>query len=399
MEVFDQYSALLALGMPPCLPKPHDADAEAPAGWHWSGLADLSSEVARLTLEGFALDWFVREFGMCSLTRQAGRIQLHSIRREGTRPQPRKPIRRRLGQLLLEQGLLDEDSLEHALKIHRQTGKRLGQVLLDTNILTAHQLIPTLALQLGVECMTPEELRRAVTPEAAFTIPERECRRFNLICVGNEGATMRVAMSDPADVIVLDTLRTLHNRAINPILADRVSITDAIDGCFAVHPRELLAVPVVRYVDATLREMIKQGATAARFRPGSDGVVAEFEFDELIGDVTAPPKRLYHAVLARLKQIGGVEPERPAPVQSRAEYKLGEDLVDVSIEVSAGDHGEVCLLHIRALGAARNAPAQRRPLMPVTAEGETLLDAIIEAARKLSGEGDEGTGIHAKVQG
>ncbi|MCA8910593.1 MAG: hypothetical protein KDB82_02720 [Planctomycetes bacterium] len=400
MELFDQYSALLALGMPPCLPKPRDADTEAPAGWHWSGLADLPPEAARRTLESFAVEWFLNEFGMLSLLRTGGGVELHSIRREASKPGRPRPLRKRLGELLLERGVIFEDQLENVLKIHRRTGRRLGEILLETNTLTPDELLPVLAEKLGVMTVSGEAMKQSATPEAAFAIEERVCRRHNVLCLIEDKDRLQVAMADPTDVILIDTLRAVTRKEILPILADPAAIADTIDRVFLLDEPGYSAGPVVKYVDATLREVVRQGATGVRFTPTSTDLAVEFLFDELIGTATAPPLRLYPRVVARLKVILGLDPAQSGvPANAEAEYTLEGDVLRLKLEVSPGEFGETVLLKVRLV---REAPSRTHnidpsELAPVSVHGASVLDAIILAVRRIRGDSDEGTGIHAKL--
>lgn len=423
MEAFDCYSALLSLGMPPCLPKPRNAKAEAPSGWHWSQLADLSPDVARHVLESHALQWFVREFGFCSVVRMGDKICFQTIRPRGSLPSPKATRRTgrplRLGELLMERGLLLEDELEQALRRHRETGKRLGEVLLQDNIMEPDALLPVLGEQLGVPHVIARALRQQATPETAANLPEMTCRRSRLVCWACQDEVLAIAMADPTDVIALDTVKAFTGKQIRPHLADPVAIEETINRCFAGRDHaqtvpsdesvELKAkvdistpAPVIKYVDAIIREALTQNATAIRIEPRPNEVVAEFCVDGHWSSVPPPPKRLVDAVTSRFKLLSGWQGNE-APETEGPEHLLDGRRVAMRLTVQKGLHGDGFEVSLLSLKDATSKPPSKwlgrdvPSSAPVTGRGDTLLDAIVEVARLIRGDTEEGTGIHAGI--
>ncbi|MHC4840023.1 MAG: hypothetical protein ACYTDT_03545, partial [Planctomycetota bacterium] len=120
--------------------------------------------------------------------------------------------RKRLGELLLEANEIDEDQLDHALKIHKQTGKQLGRVLVDTNLVEEKILIKYLAINLGVDYVDLVAEDMVWEADAVLKVPERQSRRFNLICFKLEAdgvGLLHVAMANPSDVIAVDTIKSI----------------------------------------------------------------------------------------------------------------------------------------------------------------------------------------------
>jgi hypothetical protein len=249
-------------------------------------------------------------------------------------PASRTGQRKRLGELLLEAEVIDEDQLEHALKIHRQTGKQLGRVLVDTNLVEENELIKYLAINLGVDSVDLNDDQLQVPGDAVLMVPERQARRFNLISfsLDEDTETLHVAMANPADVIAVDTIKSITGKNVKVYIASRVAIADAIDKHYAQQysldqmgedlktvDAELVEAmddgdmgldrdaidaasnaPVVKYVNATLMEAVKQRASDIHFEPFEREVAVRFRIDGALREVTAPPKRLFQSVVARI---------------------------------------------------------------------------------------------------
>src|SRR3989304_4669255 len=136
----------------------------------------------------------------------------------------RKP--KQLGQILLEQGLIDDDQLERALEEHRNTPKSLGRVLVDLGYIRERDLVRALAGQVGLEVVALTEDRIAAA--ATALLPEALCRRYRAIPIGEEDGKVLVAMSDPANVYALDDIRTITSREVRPVVATANDVEQAI---------------------------------------------------------------------------------------------------------------------------------------------------------------------------
>jgi type IV pilus assembly protein PilB len=303
----------------------------------------------------------------------------------GAKPMPARlgpgGKRKRLGELLLEAKVIDEDQLEHALKIHRQTGKQLGRVLVDTNLVEENELIKYLAINLGVDSINLSDENLAIESDAVLQVQERQARRFNLIAfkMEDDKGTLHVAMANPADVIAIDTIKSLTGKNVKVYIGSRMAIADAIDKHYAQQysldqmGEDLKSVdaelvedmddvgagldndaidaasnaPVVKYVNATLMEAVKQRASDIHFEPFEREVAVRFRIDGALREVTAPPKRLINAVVSRIKIISGLDiAERRLPQDGRCKLKLGDRVVDMRVSTLPVVHGEKVVMRI-----------------------------------------------------
>ncbi|MBK9973871.1 MAG: Flp pilus assembly complex ATPase component TadA [Planctomycetes bacterium] len=299
---------------------------------------------------------------------------------QGRPAAPGQPVRKRLGELLQEAGVIDEDQLEHALKIHRQTGKQLGRVLVDTNLVEESELIKYLAINLGVESVDLGSEALQFQSDAVLMVPERQARRFNLVAfkLDDDKETLHVACANPADVIALDTIKSITGKQVKVYIATRVGIADSIDKHYQQQysldqmgedlktvDAELVAeededagvskddidaasnAPVVKYVNATLMEAVKVRASDIHFEPFEREVTVRFRIDGSLREVTAPPKRLINAVVSRIKIISSLDiAERRLPQDGRCKLKVGDRMIDMRVSTLPVVHGEKVVLRI-----------------------------------------------------
>src|SRR3989442_8237815 len=119
----------------------------------------------------------------------------------GRRPAADGTGRRRLGELLLAEGVVTPDQLNRALEIHRATGERLGQVLLDMGVVDQERLARHLGRQIGAEFvrLVGTNLREDVLT----LLPQQLASRLQAIPIARARGVLTVAMVDPLDVVAV----------------------------------------------------------------------------------------------------------------------------------------------------------------------------------------------------
>ena len=200
------------------------------------------------------------------------------------------PIRRRIGDLFVEHGMITDQQLAEALDVQRRTGGRLGEILIDLEFITSVDAAEILAERLGMPFVNLD-----VTPIdeiVAQRIPEEIARRYRAIPIDEEDGVLRIAVADPTDVFALDDLQVITRCQVIPIVADpgqlleaanriwtRPSMESRIDDASDLEdeePTHLLVsdaedAPIIRLVDAMIGQATDERAVRhphrARRRP------------------------------------------------------------------------------------------------------------------------------------
>src|SRR5665647_608368 len=137
-----------------------------------------------------------------------------------------KPKQDRLGRLLLENNLINEEQLDEALEEHSSTGKSLGRVLIDKGVLSEGQLTSVLAEQIGIRYVDLNNY--PIDPGAATLVDASLARRYMVIPIDYEDSKLMVAMADPTNVFALDDLRIMTGMEILPVVTTKDDISAAI---------------------------------------------------------------------------------------------------------------------------------------------------------------------------
>lgn len=283
-----------------------------------------------------------------------------------------------LGTILLEQGLITGDKLELALNRQKDTGRRLGELLISEGVLTEEQVIEALSKQLGLRALKEEELI-AIDREVVAIIPEFFAREYHVIAFSRNENELEVVMSDPEDIVVLDNLHKMTSYKITPLLVPQRFIDEAIER----HYRELRATgevtealsgldfvissdreefdeidvnrlkkeieeaPIVKLVNLTLTEAIKNRATDVHIEPLFDSLLIRYRIDGHLQEIMTAPRKSQTGIISRVKIMANLNiAERRLPQDGRFTIKLPDKEVDVRVSVIPTVRGEKVVLRL-----------------------------------------------------
>jgi hypothetical protein len=134
--------------------------------------------------------------------------------------------KKKLGELLVEAGIIDELQLSSALGQQRQWGKRLGATLIEMGFVTEKDMAAVLKKQMGIECVSLEDM--APQPEALNAVKLDIAKKYNIFPVNLSGKILTVATSDPTDLKLADDLGFTLGMRIRTVLAIDSEIVNAI---------------------------------------------------------------------------------------------------------------------------------------------------------------------------
>ena len=289
---------------------------------------------------------------------------------------------RRLGQLLLEDGLVTAAQVDQAVARQRASGERLGAVLVRLGFLTEDQLVIALSRQYGLPAVAPSRLD--VDPEVLRLVPVQIARKYQVLPIERAGETLSLAMADPTDVNALDDVAFMTNLKVRPLVAAPRLIRQAVErlgeaeggalasaltdaersldsDADAVRAEEeswskpdvfeLLEsadeAPVVRLINLVLADAIRRGASDIHVEPGEKVVRVRVRVDGVLHEVMAPPKRLEAALTSRMKIMASLDiAERRLPQDGRIKLRYGAREIDLRVSTLPTIFGEKTVMRI-----------------------------------------------------
>lgn len=177
--------------------------------------------------------------------------------------------RKRLGELLVERGVIDETQLMAALEFQRSHGFKLGDALIELGLASEEEVLSALACRLGFERVQLDTLPRTATMRAAaLIVPEQTARTRGVVPIALDDRTLTIALRDPTDLAVMDELAFRSGRRLRILVAGEREIWRAtarvywgrceleldVDSC----ERESV-MPIVSLSDATFAPLATAG--------------------------------------------------------------------------------------------------------------------------------------------
>ena len=293
-------------------------------------------------------------------------------------------MRKKIGECLIQAGLITEEDLEIALTEHKRTGERLGVVLVRMNLATEKQIAKALAFQLGFPYINLAE--NPPDPGAVILIPKEVALKRVCVAVRLEKNLLTVAMSDPLLFSLVQDLEFQTGYRIKQVVATRGDINDAVETGYpdkalmrtTPESRNELAVreraeaaknrapgvevpnetalarrveedvfepvaglkerseaaPIIDLVDLVVKSAIKSKASDVHVEPMEKGVLIRHRLDGLLKEVMDLPKWVHEGLIARLKIMAGMDiAEKRLPQDGRLR-STAEDGTEVDFRVS-----------------------------------------------------------------
>jgi len=296
---------------------------------------------------------------------------------------PVAPSQTRIGELLVQEGLITREELAKALDEHRVTGHRLGYTLVRLGFVDELALTRALARQYRVR---PVDLSRSqIDPAVARLVPAEIASQHLVLPLRREGRVLWVAMADPTDLRVIDDLKFRTGSDIHPVIAGEYTLRNMIERVYPPEAQQdtgsamdsLLSeielggddvemveeeqddmtaaalsvavneAPVVKLINAILTDAVHKGASDVHFECFEHELRVRYRVDGALREIMKPPFKLRAALISRFKIMAGLNiAERRVPQDGRIKLKIGNKVIDYRVSTLPTLFGEKVVLRI-----------------------------------------------------
>ncbi len=286
----------------------------------------------------------------------------------------------------MESGLLTQAQLDAALTRQRETGQRLGEVLVGLGHVTEAQIFAVLADQLGLPHVDPSST--PIDPDVLLLIPHTLARKYTAIPIRFEGRRLMVAMADPLDYDAVQDLVFCTGSPIQAVLAARRAVSDAIDARYGAAGQErqestvesiveeslaqfdeakvelvpelsLTAeeaqslaqssrlAPIIRLANLMLSKAAKLRASDIHIEPEKRDFRVRYRVDGLLREDMRLPKWVQGALVSRLKVLAKLDiAERRMPQDGAVRVLVDRQELDLRVSVIPTQHGEKVVIRV-----------------------------------------------------
>ena len=282
-----------------------------------------------------------------------------------------RPEKVRLGDMLIQQGLLTDQQLANALAEQKATGRKLGRIIVDIGLVTEDAISKALAKQLQAEFVDLKVV--APKPELVRLLPEAQARRFRAMVVDDRSGKLVVGFADPTDLMVFDEVARILKRDIDLAVVTESHLLSAIDRLYTkgaeisalskeltqdlndvpVELGDILGLssgtedaPVVKLLQTVFEEALRSRASDIHIEPLEKSLRIRFRIDGVLHVQTEADIKIASALTLRLKLMSGLDiSEKRLPQDGRFVVKLRTP-IDVRISTMPTQYGESAVMRL-----------------------------------------------------
>jgi len=278
--------------------------------------------------------------------------------------------KKKLGDILIDLGLISESNLKAVLEFQKVSKKKLGTILVEEKYVTEREFLEVLEFQLGVPYIDLD--RFSIEAEAPKLISENLAKRHTVIPVSCDGSVITLAMNDPLDIYAIDDVKLATGLDVKPVIASNNAILDAIgyfyekegaqkaidefrmefneeklEGFDVEMMNDINNAPVVRLINSIINQAVKLKASDIHIEPFEHQLKVRCRVDGDLIEVMQPSKGAHNAIVTRIKILGKMDiSERRKPQDGRMEKNVDGRVIDMRISVLPTVFGEKVVIRI-----------------------------------------------------
>ena len=310
----------------------------------------------------------------------------------------RKKIR--IGDVLVAAGAITEEQLQEGLAKQKETGRKLGNALVDLGFISNDMLITVLTTQLGIDYI---ELKGAkIEDKVIHMVPESMVTKYQAIPIEvdpDNPNILKVAMADPMDIMAMDDIGLVTNLQVEPMLASEEGIKNAIDKYYGsaqameaaeAYRQERQSVlggddednsndevdnsPIVLLVKQIIESGVRQRASDIHIEALENSVRVRYRIDGALKQVMSYDLSILAGITARIKIIGGMDiAEKRKPQDGRITIMVDRREFDVRVSILPTVFGEKTVMRL----TSKDGLTKPKSALGFDAEQEKVFDNIL----------------------
>ena len=287
-------------------------------------------------------------------------------------------LKERLTEILIENKVLTEAQLKKALKIQKQKGGLVKDILVELGFVNEKDLMAALSQGLGIPPITLSRFR--IDPEILKLISRDIAKKYKIVPVSKVGNMLTVATADPLNVFVMDDLRAVTGLEVGTIIASQKEVQDVIDQHYGEYTQEAIVelmedmksadlkiitegeikevdssqllklveeAPVVKLTNAIMENGIKAKASDILIEPMEKLLRVRYRVDGVLREIESLPRNMSESIVSRIKVMSQLNiAERRLPQDGRFKLVISNGEVDFRVSVLPSARGEKVALRV-----------------------------------------------------
>jgi type IV pilus assembly protein PilB len=279
--------------------------------------------------------------------------------------------KQKLGDLLVQTGVITPEQLNEALEEQKRSGQRLGNILVKKGYFSEHQLIEVLEFQLGIPHVVLA--KHQIEPEVLALVQENLVKKYKVFPVEKNQNRLILGMIDPTDIFALDDLRLTLKMEIQPVIITEEDLNQAFNKYYGISSsvKEVFKdldieieveesenesnevqtaideAPIVRLVNLVITQAVKERASDIHFEPNETEVGIRYRVDGHLKLEMTSPKNTQAAIISRVKIMAGMNiAEKRVPQDGRIQMKVEGMPIDLRVSSVPTVFGEKVVMRL-----------------------------------------------------
>ncbi len=295
--------------------------------------------------------------------------------------------KKKIGEILLEKGLISPEELKTALNFQKSTNDRLGRILVELGYISEKDLLKELSTQIEVPLFTESLIPAVPVMEDLFSINFMKHNKF--VPISYENGVLSIAAVYPNDYTLVNTIRQLTQHEIKTYLASESEVNDLINKLYAEGGTEMdrlieglesgegeiedieqlrdmaSEAPVIKLVNMFLQRAVESRASDIHIEPFEKELRVRFRIDGILHDIETPPKHLKAAIISRIKLMAKLNiAERRLPQDGRIKIRVLGKEIDLRVSTLPTLYGESVVMRILDRGSSKEYKLEKLGFLP-----------------------------------
>ncbi|MBI2803896.1 MAG: Flp pilus assembly complex ATPase component TadA [Planctomycetes bacterium] len=276
--------------------------------------------------------------------------------------------------ILIKKGILSPDQIAEAKVLQQQTGAKLQDALVKLGYVSLEEVMAAIAEHAGLKSINLTDM--TIPPSIIELVPESVARENVVIPLTEDAGMLQIVMSDPSDYETVTKLQFILNKEIQPVLAPKDQIVEAINRHYgqtetesvdsmlaeftdtriefteteatqAGHAGDESEAPVVKLVNLIIQEAISLRASDIHIEPFEDRVRVRYRIDGVLVERDSPPRRLLAPMISRIKIMGNIDiAEKRRPQDGRIKLTVKNKHFDLRVSALPTHHGQSMVMRV-----------------------------------------------------
>ena len=290
----------------------------------------------------------------------------------------------RLGDVLVNSGVITAEQLQKGLELQKGSGRKLGETLVDEGITTEENIAKALSSQLGYEMVDLQDI--SIDEEILNLVPPNILKKHTMIPFEYSRTGMnvlRVAMSDPMKMAAMDDINIITNLQVEPVVATPRDVMLALDRYYGqaevnsaleeyvkektsqmkeqeeIYSDDINNSPIVQLVKTMIEQAVRQRASDIHIEPMEKQVRVRYRIDGALYEKATYNISLLPALVARIKIIGGMDiSEKRKPQDGRITQVVDRREFDIRVSILPTVYGEKIVMRLTSKNALSREKSQ-----------------------------------------